>query len=63
MSNCKMCRYYRVKILYSDETKNIYGECRFNAPVRFEDSGKRFPVVYETEWCGQFKSKKRQDND
>lgn len=43
---CKTCMWYV-------EKKSPIGRCRYNPPASGSKMG--FPVVFETDWCGQHK--------
>jgi ketosteroid isomerase-like protein len=53
---CNYCRHF--SNFSSLEKKDVYGECKYNPPVIFEqESDGRWPVVHEMEWCSKWEEK------
>lgn len=50
MRSCKTCQFYQFGDPISEE-----GECHRNPPKWLEDGMGVWPVVVESDWCGEYK--------
>ena len=49
---CKTCKFYEEKVpAKQDRNYTMIGRCKRNAP----QAGEGFPMVYPTDWCGQYR--------
>jgi hypothetical protein len=57
---CRDCKYWEIINSSGEEGAPTFGKCHRNPPLLLnvqDTTYTGFPVIVETEWCGEFKAK------